>query len=176
MGIVLQDVFLFIASVRENISYGVADASPEQVAAAARSVNLHDFIMDLPEGYNTLVGERGVTLSGGQKQRMAIARTLLQDPSILILDDSTSSVDAQTESLIQAALEEVMKDRTTFIIANRVSSLKKADLILVMKDGEVVERGTHQELIARDGLYSDIYRLQLFAEEDVLMEASPEDN
>ena len=176
VGIVLQDVFLFIASVRENISYGVADASLEQVTAAARSVNLHDFIMDLPEGYNTLVGERGVTLSGGQKQRMAIARTLLQDPSILILDDSTSSVDAQTESLIQAALDEVMKGRTTFIIANRVSSLKKADLILVMRDGEVVERGTHQELITRDGLYSEIYRLQLFTEEDVLMEASPEDN
>ncbi|MCE2463896.1 MAG: ATP-binding cassette domain-containing protein, partial [Dehalococcoidia bacterium] len=176
VGMVLQDVFLFIASVRENISYGVANASLEQVTAAARSVNLHDFIMDLPEGYNTLVGERGVTLSGGQKQRKAIARTLLQDPSILILDDSTSSVDARTESLIQAALDEVMKGRTTFIIANRVSSLKKADLILVMKDGDVVERGTHQELITRDGLYSEIYRLQLFAEEDVLMEASPEDN
>ena len=176
VGIVLQDVFLFIASVRENISYGVAEASLEEVSAAARSVNLHDFIMGLPDGYDTLVGERGVTLSGGQKQRMAIARTLLQDPSILVLDDSTSSVDAQTESLIQLALDEVMKDRTTFIIANRVSSLKRADLILVMQDGEIVESGTHEELIARDGLYSEIYRLQLFAEDDVLMETSPEDN
>ena len=176
VGVVLQDVFLFIASVRENISYGVADAPLEQVAAAARAANLHDFIMGLPNGYDTLVGERGVTLSGGQKQRMAIARTLLLDPPVLILDDSTSSVDAQTESLIQHALDEVMKGRTTFIIANRVSSLKRADLILVLRDGEIAERGTHQELITGDGLYSEIYQLQLLAEEDVLTETSAGDS
>ena len=121
-------------------------------------------------------GERGVTLSGGQRQRVAIARTLLQDPPILILDDSTSSVDAETESLIQRALEEVMKGRTTFVIAHRVSSVKTADLILVLKDGEIVERGTHRELISRDGPYREIYRLPLHAEEEFLAETRAGDD
>ena len=170
VGIVFQDVFLFMTTIRENIAYGVANASFEQIVAAARSAQIDDFIMGLPEQYDTLVGERGVTLSGGQRQRLAIARTLLLDPPILILDDSTSSVDAETESLIQSALDEVMKGRTTFVIAHRVSSVKRADLILVLKDGEIAERGTHQELISREGLYRDIYQLQLHAEEDEMTE------
>ena len=170
VGIVFQDVFLFMATVRENISYGVAGASLEQVMAAARSAEIHDFIMGLPEQYDTPVGERGVTLSGGQRQRIAIARTLLLDPSILILDDSTSNVDAETESLIQRALDEVMKGRTTFIIAHRVSSVRRADLIVVLRDGEIVERGSHSELISREGLYREIYELQLMAEEEFLAE------
>ena len=170
VGIVFQDVFLFGATVRENIAYAVPDASLERVEAVARCAQIHDFVMGLPQQYDSLVGERGVTLSGGQRQRVAIARTLLQDPPILILDDSTSSVDAETESLIQRALEEVMKGRTTFVTAHRVSSVKTADLILVLKDGEIVERGTHRELISRDGPYREIYRLHLHAEEEFLAE------
>ena len=170
VGIVFQDVFLFGATVRENIAYAVPDASLERVEAVARCAQIHDFVMGLPQQYDSLVGERGVTLSGGQRQRVAIARTLLQDPPILILDDSTSSVDAETESLIQRALEEVMKGRTTFVTAHRVSSVKTADLILVLKDGKIVERGTHRELISRDGPYREIYRLHLHAEEEFLAE------
>ena len=176
VGIVFQDVFLFGATVRENIAYAVPDASLERVEAVARSAQIHDFVMGLPQQYDSLVGERGVTLSGGQRQRVAIARTLLQDPPVLILDDSTSSVDAETESLIQRALEEVMKGRTTFVIAHRVSSVKTADLILVLKDGEIVERGTHRELISRDGPYREIYRLQLHAEEEFLAETRAGDD
>ena len=173
VGIVFQDVFLFMASIRENISYGFPDASLEQVQAAARSAQIHDFIMGLPDQYDTLVGERGITLSGGQKQRVSIARTLLLDPPILVLDDSTSSVDVATEFQIRRALAEVMKDRTTFIIAHRVSSVKSADRILVLEDGRVAEMGTHQELISRQGLYKEIYQLQLSVEEDVLAEHLP---
>ena len=168
VGIVFQDVFLFMATIRENISYGVADASLQEVEAAARSAHIHDFIMGLPEKYDTLVGERGVTLSGGERQRVAIARTLLLDQPILILDDSTSSVDAETESLIQRAMDEVMKGRTTFIIAHRVRSVKRADLILVLSDGEIVGQGTHRELISREGLYREIYQLQLLPRDEVL--------
>ena len=176
VAVVLQDVFLFMATIRENISYGVADASYEQIVAAARLAHIHDFIMGLPNGYDTLVGERGVTLSGGQRQRVAIARTLLLDPPILIMDDSTSSVDAETESIIRQALEIVMKGRTTFIIAHRVTSVRGADLILVLKDGEIVEEGTHEQLISRGGLYGEIYRLQLLPEKDVLAHIQPSDN
>ena len=176
VGIVFQDVFLFMASIRENISYGVADASFQQVVAAARSAHIHDFIMGLPEKYDTLVGERGVTLSGGERQRLAIARTLLLDRPILIFDDSTSSVDAETESLIQRAMDEVMKGRTTFIIAHRVRSVKSADLILVLRDGGIVGKGTHQELISREGLYREIYQLQLLPRDDVLAETWSSDD
>ena len=173
VGIVFQDVFLFMATIRDNIAYGVSDASMEQVEAAARLAQIHDFVIELPQKYGTLVGERGVTLSGGQRQRIAIARTLLRDPPILILDDSTSSVDTETESLIQMALAQVTKGRTTFIIAHRISSVKNADLVLVLKDGSIVERGTHQELISREGLYRQIYQLQLLPAEDVVSRMAP---
>ena len=171
VGIVFQDVFLFGATLQQNISYGAAGASFEEMVAAARAAQIHDFVMGLPESYDTLVGERGLTLSGGQRQRVAIARTLLRDPPILILDDSTSSVDAETESLIQSALAEVMRGRTTFIIAHRVSSVKRADIIVILDGGRIVERGTHDELISRDGPYREIYRLQLYPEEEVLAES-----
>ncbi len=170
VGIVFQDVFLFMASIKENIAYGVVNATDQQIVEAATAAQMHDFIMGLYDGYDSLVGERGVTLSGGQRQRVAIARTLLLDPPILILDDSTSSVDAETESFIQRALDELMKGRTTFIIAHRINSLRRADTILVMKDGEIVERGTHLELASSGGLYQEIYNLQLQAEEESLVE------
>ena len=172
VGIVFQDVFLFHASIRENIAYGANGVTPEQVEEAAKAAQLHDFIVSLPEGYDTVVGERGVTLSGGQRQRIAIARTMLVDPPILILDDSTSSVDVETERLISVALDAVMRDRTTFIIAHRVSSVQEADVILVLEDGKIVERGTHKELISREGFYKRIYELQLLPSEQVLFEAS----
>jgi len=161
VGIVQQDTFLFSATIRDNIAYGAVDADMEQVVAAAKAAQLHDFIASLPEGYDTWVGERGVTLSGGQKQRLAIARTLLIDPRILIMDDSTSSVDAGTEHLIRRALGELIKGRTTFIITHRLPIIRNADLILVLEDGEVVERGTHNELMAANGLYRQIYESQL---------------
>ncbi len=172
VGIVFQDVFLFHASIRENLAYGANGVTPEQVEEAAKAAQLHDFIVSLPEGYDTVVGERGVTLSGGQRQRIAIARTMLVDPPILILDDSTSSVDVETERLISVALDAVMRDRTTFIIAHRVSSVQEADVILVLEDGKIVERGTHKELISREGFYKRIYELQLLPSEQVLFEAS----
>jgi ABC-type multidrug transport system fused ATPase/permease subunit len=167
VGIVQQDVFLFTDSIRENIIYGAANASDERVKEAATVAQLHDFIVSLPEGYDTWVGERGTTLSGGQRQRLAIARTLLLDPPILILDDSTSSVDTETEHRIQRALVEVMKGRTTFVIAHRLSTLKTADLVLVLDKGEIVQRGTHEELFGQTGLYRDIYELQLRPQEGV---------
>ena len=172
VGMVFQDVFLFQTSIRENISYGANGVSAEDVEEAAKAAQLHDFIMTLPDGYDTQVGERGVTLSGGQRQRLAIARTLLLNPPVLILDDSTSSVDVETEGLIRKALQEVMENRTTFIIAHRVSSVKGADMILVLKDGEVVAQGTHNELIAKDGFYKDIYELQLLPGEEVFLESA----
>lgn len=172
VGIVFQDVFLFNTTIRENIAYGVDQASDAQVEQAARAAQLHDFIMTLPKGYDTIIGERGVTLSGGQRQRLAIARTLLLDPPILILDDSTSSVDVETEALIQAALREVMRGRTTFTIAHRASTVQTADLILVLDQGKVVRRGTHQELIHQEGLYREIYRLQLAPEDAIVAQPS----
>ena len=161
IGIVLQDVFVFTASIRDNVAYGAPDASQDDVERAARVANLHDFISGLPNGYDTWVGERGVTLSGGQRQRLAIARTILLDPPILILDDSTSSVDTGTEYMIQQALAEVVKGRTTFVIAHRLSTVRRADLILVLEDGEIVERGAHGELMGLDGRYRRIHDLQL---------------
>jgi ABC-type multidrug transport system fused ATPase/permease subunit len=161
-----QDVFLFSATIRENIAYGAVGADMEQIIAAAKAAYLHDFVQSLPNGYNTWVGERGVTLSGGEKQRLAIARTLLMNPSILILDDSTSSVDAETEQLIRRALDKLIKGRTTFIITHRLPIIKTADLILMLKDGQIVERGKHAELMAMNGLYQQIYESQLMATQD----------
>jgi ATP-binding cassette subfamily B multidrug efflux pump len=165
IGIVLQTSLLFSTTVRENIAYGCPDASMDDIIAAAKAAQAHDFIMDLPEGYDTVVGERGVTLSGGQRQRVAIARALLLNPRILILDDSTSSVDTETEQQIQWALINLMQGRTTFVIAHRLSTVHRADLILVMDDGKIVEKGTHAELLAQKGLYREIYELQLSDQE-----------
>ncbi len=169
VGIVMQDVFLFTATIRENIAYGSLDASGQDVVRAAEVAQIHDFIQGLPRGYDTWVGERGATLSGGQRQRLAIARAVLLDPPILILDDSTSSVDVQTEGLIRQALDSVMKGRTTFVIAHRLSTVHKADLILVMEDGRIVERGTHRELLRRGGFYREIYDLQLRPQEEIML-------
>ena len=161
IGIVLQTSLLFSDSIRDNIAYGRPDAALEEIIAAAKAAQAHDFIMEMPDGYDTVVGERGVTLSGGQRQRVAIARALLLDPRILILDDSTSSVDTQTERLIQQALDTLMEGRTTFVIAQRLSTVRRADQIIVLEGGRIVERGTHADLLARGGLYREIYELQL---------------
>ncbi len=161
VGIVMQDVFVFAATIRENIAYGLDEVDMDEVVRAAKIAQLHDFIESLPDGYDTWVGERGVTLSGGQRQRLAIARTILLDPPVIILDDSTSSVDMATEHRLQQALDEAVRGRTTFVIAHRLSTVRRADLILVLEDGEIVERGTHDELVARDGFYREIYDLQL---------------
>jgi len=168
VGIVQQDVFLFSATIRDNIAYGAVDASDEQVFAAARTAYLHEFIETLPEGYDTWVGERGLTLSGGQKQRLAIARTLLIDPRILIFDDSTSSVDTETEFLIQRALRTLMKGRTTFVIAQRLQTVRDADQILVLDKGTIAERGTHAQLLEKGTIYPQIYELQLRDQEEAL--------
>ena len=173
IGIVLQDPFLFSQSVAENISYGRPEATDEEIIAAAKAARAHEFILELVEGYNTRVGERGVTLSGGQKQRIAIARALLTNPRILILDDSTSSVDTETEHLIQRALDELMVGRTTFVIAQRLLTLKQADCILVLDKGQIIERGTHEELLELNSLYRQIYDLQLRDQEEfVALQAS----
>ena len=161
VGIVMQDVFVFSATIRDNIAYGVDDASMEDVIRAARAAQLHDFIESLPDGYDTWVGERGTTLSGGQRQRLAIARTLLLAPPILILDDSTSSVDVATEALIQQAMVQVLRGRTSFVIAHRLSTVRRADLILVLDQGRVVEQGTHDDLMRLNGYYHRIHDLQL---------------
>ncbi|MDP3879853.1 MAG: ABC transporter ATP-binding protein [Dehalococcoidales bacterium] len=161
VGIVQQDVFLFSATIRDNIAYGLVKADTAQIEAAAKAAYLHDFITTLPDGYETWVGERGITLSGGEKQRLAIARTLLINPGILILDDSTSSVDAETERLIRRALDKLIKGRTTFVITHRLPIIKNADLILVLQDGQIVEHGKHGELMARNGIYQQTYQSQL---------------
>ncbi|GAC1618048.1 MAG: hypothetical protein NVS4B7_10370 [Ktedonobacteraceae bacterium] len=166
VGLVLQDVFLFNATLRDNIAYGVTNATGEQIIAAAKAARIHEFACGLPDGYDTWVGERGVTLSGGQKQRVAIARTLLLNPRILILDDATSSVDMQTEYLIQQALDAVMRGRTTFVVASRLRTIKSADQILVLEKGSIVERGTHETLLAQEGLYTRLYDLQLREQEE----------
>jgi ATP-binding cassette subfamily B protein len=162
IGIVEQEPFLFSRSIRENISYGVGrDVSQEEIERAAKAAAVHDVIVGFPDGYDTLVGEKGVTLSGGQKQRVAIARTLLKNPSILIFDDSTSAVDTETEAEIRDALNELMQNRTTFIIAHRIQSVMIADLILVLDKGEVVQMGTHAELLKdANGMYRRIYDIQ----------------
>jgi ATP-binding cassette subfamily B protein len=174
IGIVEQEPFLFSRSIRENITYGVGrDVSQEEVERAAKAAAIHEVILTFPDGYNTLVGEKGVTLSGGQKQRVTIARTLLKNPRILILDDSTSSVDTETEAEIRDALNELMENRTTFIIAHRIQSVMIADLILVLDRGEVVQMGTHEELVSQlDGMYRRIYDIQTRIDEELEQEIS----
>jgi len=161
IGIVEQEPFLFSTTIKENITYGVKRKVPDaEVYAAARAAAIHESILSFPQGYDTMVGEKGVTLSGGQKQRIAIARTILKDPKILILDDSTSAVDAETEDEIRAALNKLMVGRTTFIIAHRIQSLIEADQILVFKEGEIIQRGDHNGLIGVPGFYKHVFELQ----------------
>jgi ABC-type multidrug transport system fused ATPase/permease subunit len=163
IGIVPQDVFLFSGTIRENIAFGKPDASMEEIVKAAELAKIRDFIEPLPDGYDTFVGERGVTLSGGQRQRITIARAILTNPRILIMDDSLSFVDSKTEQEIQSAINEVMKGRTTFIIAQRLSTIRNADRIMILDDGEIVEFGTHEELMAKDGAYRRIYETQFLS-------------
>ena len=172
IGIVMQDTFLFATTIGDNIAYGRDDLDLDTIMAAATAARAHDFIMQFPDGYNTWVGERGVTLSGGQRQRLAMARAFARNPRLLILDDATSSVDMETEFLIQQALAELMAGRTTFVIAQRLRTLKQADTILVLEDGRIVQRGTHDELVAQPGLYRRIYDLQLRDQEEFGLHAS----
>ncbi len=160
ISMVLQDVFLFYGTVRDNILFGRPEANEEEMMAAARVANAHDFIMALPEGYDTMIGERGIKLSGGQKQRISIARAVLKDAPILILDEATSSVDTETEMLIQEALERLMAGRTTIIISHRLSTVRNADLIVVLEGRSILEQGSHDELMARRGLYHHLYTVQ----------------
>ncbi|MBI3169602.1 MAG: ABC transporter ATP-binding protein [Chloroflexi bacterium] len=173
IGIVLQTSLLFSDTIRANIAYGRPDATEEEIIAAARAAQAHEFITGFTKGYDTIVGERGVTLSGGQRQRVAIARALLMNPRILILDDSLSSVDTQTEQLIQSALDELMEGRTTFVIAHRLSTVRRADLILVMDKGRIVEQGTHEELLRAGGLYKEIHDLQLVQRDEDIEGVQP---
>ena len=160
MAVVTQDVFLFAGSVRDNITYGSPNATEEEMILAAKRANIHDYVMELPNGYDTEVGERGVKLSGGQKQRISIARAFLKNPSILILDEATSALDNVTEMQVQKALSELSVGRTTLVVAHRLSTVKNADEILVVSDGEITERGTHEELIQKGGVYAELYRYQ----------------
>lgn len=168
IGIVQQDVFLFNGSIRDNILYGRLDATEEEVEEAARRANIHDWVMTLEHGYGTEIGERGVRLSGGQKQRLSIARVFLKDPAILILDEATSALDNTTEILIQQALDELCRGRTTIVVAHRLSTIRSADMIAVISDGRVAEEGTHEELMKKDGVYAGLYRLQ-FRDSDRLV-------
>ncbi|MCA9901851.1 MAG: ATP-binding cassette domain-containing protein, partial [Anaerolineales bacterium] len=165
MGIVLQETTLFAATIGENIAFSQPNATQDEIIAAAKAAQAHDFISELPDGYETHVGERGVTLSGGQKQRIAIARALLANPAILILDDATASVDTQTEQLIQTALGNLMNGRTTFVIAHRLSTVRRADQILVLERGQIVACGTHDELLEQSAHYQEIYNKQLRPQE-----------
>ena len=168
ISIVPQEVHLFGTSIKENIRYGRLDATDEEIKAAAKDANAHDFIMDTPKGYDALIGEKGVKLSGGQRQRLAIARAILKNPEILLLDEATSSLDSESEAQVQEALYRLMKGRTTFVIAHRLSTVQHADRILVMDNGKIIEEGTHPELIEKDGLYSHLYALQFRDIEDAL--------
>ena len=160
IGVVQQDVYLFSGSIRDNIAYGKPDATEEEIIEAAKCANIHDFIMELPDQYDTFVGERGARLSGGQKQRISIARVFLKNPPILILDEATSSIDTRTEVKVQKAFAELMEGRTSFIVAHRLSTIQEADLILVMKDGNIIEQGRHEELLAKKGFYANLYESQ----------------
>ena len=175
IGIVQQDIFIFTDSIKENIAYGNPNASMESVVNAAKLAQLHDFIETLPDGYETMLSERGVNLSGGQRQRLAIARAIVLDPPILILDDSTASVDTNTERLILNAMKNVMKGRTTFVIAHRLSTIRNADQIFVLDKGAIVAKGNHSSLIKEGGLYEEIYNLQLKPQNDVMLEVSMDD-
>jgi ATP-binding cassette subfamily B protein len=161
MGISLQEPILFSGTIKENIRYGKPDATEEEVIEAAKAAQAHDFITSFPSGYDSIVGQRGVNLSGGQKQRIAIARALLVKPKILILDDSTSSVDVETEIKIEKALETLMKNRTSFVIAQRISTVLNADKILILESGRIVAEGTHSELVQSSPIYQEIYDSQL---------------
>jgi len=171
MAYVPQDAYLFDGTIEENIRYGKPDASPEELVAASKAANAHDFIVEQPDGYDTPVGERGAKLSGGQRQRIAIARALLKDAPILLLDEATSALDSESEQLVQDALSVLMKGRTTVAIAHRLSTVENADAIYVIDDGRVVEAGRHEELVGQDGLYTRLYELQ-FGREEAELEAS----
>jgi subfamily B ATP-binding cassette protein MsbA len=160
IGIVLQENVLFSGTLEDNLKYGRAEATPAEIRAAAAAANAHDFITELPDGYATVVGERGAKLSGGQRQRIAIARAILRDPKILIFDEATSALDTVSERLIQQAMDRLMKGRTAFIIAHRLSTIQNADTILVMEQGRLAEKGSHQELLAAGGLYAKLHALQ----------------
>jgi ATP-binding cassette subfamily B protein len=160
IGIVQQDIYLFNASIRDNILYGRLDATEEEVIEAAKRANIHDYIMTLENGYDTIIGERGVRLSGGQKQRLSIARVFLKDPAILILDEATSALDNTTEILIQGALDELCEGRTTLVVAHRLSTIRNADEIAVIAGGKITEQGTHDNLLALEGTYAKLYREQ----------------
>ncbi|MGC9356651.1 MAG: ABC transporter ATP-binding protein [Anaerolineae bacterium] len=173
IGIVEQEPFLFSRSIRENIAYGAGrEVTNEEVEEAAKAAAIHDVILTFPEGYKTIVGEKGVTLSGGQRQRVALARTLLKKPSLLVLDAATSAVDTETEMQIEAALDRLMEDRTSFIIAHRIQTVMDADLILVLDKGRIVQQGTHEELLAQEGLYREIYEIQARIDEEVEIEVA----
>jgi ATP-binding cassette subfamily B protein len=160
IGMVTQESYLFHDTIRTNLTYAKLDATQAEIEAAARAANIHDFIMELPDRYDTVVGERGYRLSGGEKQRIALARVILKDPRILVLDEATSSLDSESEALIQDALKRVMAGRTSIVIAHRLSTILAADLILVVDRGQIVERGTHDELLALNGLYAQLYETQ----------------
>ena len=174
IGIVQQDVFLFNASIKDNILYGRPDATDEEVIEAAKRANIHDYVLTLDDGYDTIIGERGVKLSGGQKQRLSIARVFLKNPPILILDEATSALDNTTEILIQQALNELCKGRTTIVVAHRLSTVKNATEIAVVSNGKIIEQGSHNELIKKNGVYAELYELQFsddkLAEKSLILE------
>ncbi|MFS8631511.1 MAG: ATP-binding cassette domain-containing protein, partial [Bacillales bacterium] len=160
IGLVSQEAYLFTGTIRDNIQWGKENAADDEIVEAAKKANIHDFIMTLPQGYDTIVGERGTKLSGGEKQRISIARAVLKNPRIIILDEATSSVDTRTEIQIQRAIKKLMQGKTSFVIAHRLSTIRNADLILVMDDGEIVESGTHEQLLAKKGKYYSLYKSQ----------------
>jgi subfamily B ATP-binding cassette protein MsbA len=165
IGTVTQDIMLFDDTVKENIRFGRPDATDEEVIEAAKAAFAHDFIMDMPQGYDTMIGERGVRISGGQKQRVTIARAIIRNPSILILDEATSSLDTESEHQVQKALEQLMKNRTTIVIAHRLSTIQNASRIIVMNGGRVIQEGTHDELLTQGGLYQELYNMQFMSTE-----------